>query len=99
MVRQAPVACIGRYYLHAQYFYSTPKRVVRNLAPWSCPMNPLNEAELAQYTALSRHTAQSTVDQLRSLLEGNKHPRRRSRPPTPSAPSARSRTRSSTAPS
>jgi hypothetical protein len=36
-------------------------------------MSHFSEAELAQYAALSRHTAQSTVDQLRSLIEGNKH--------------------------
>lgn len=32
-----------------------------------------SEAELAQYAAHSRQTAQTTVDQLRSLINGNKH--------------------------
>jgi hypothetical protein len=36
-------------------------------------MTRFSESELAQYAALSRHTAQSTVEQLRSLIEGNKH--------------------------
>jgi hypothetical protein len=31
------------------------------------------EAEMAQYAAHSRHTAQQTIEQLRSLVNGNKH--------------------------